>query len=138
VSIESATSNQSNTSINTGAVVGRAAITLCILLSAYYYFRCFQSKLPADNGQHASNTAGHEDPQLTPVQQAQFERRPPELNPFFGLTVGDVYSEPAMAGALQAGGVLPEPIPQVEVLRVRREVKKEQGEVPQKSLPRCG
>jgi hypothetical protein len=47
-------------------------------------------------------------------------------------TVGDVYSEPAMAGALQAGGVLPETKPQEEVLRVRkklREVKKEQGGV---------
>ena len=44
-------------------------------------------------------------------------------------TVGDVYSEPAMAGALEAGGVLPATNPQEEVLRVRREVKKEQGGV---------
>ncbi len=87
---------------------------VCILSACYYYTcRRWQCKHPADNAQHASNTAGDEDPQLTPVQQPQYEHRPPELNTFFGLTVGDIIcSEPEMAGALQAGGVLPEAKPQ--------------------------
>jgi hypothetical protein len=83
---------QPNITIIIGAVVGGAALILCIL-SACYYFRRWQSEHPADNAQHVSNTAGHEDLQLTPFQQPQLERRPPELNPFCGLTVGEVYSE---------------------------------------------
>ena len=120
---QSTTNNQStNIPIITGAVVGGSA--LCILV-ACCYFRCLQSKHPADNAQHASNTAGHEDPRLTPVQQPQYQHRPPELNPFFGLMVGDVYSEPAMAGVLEARGVLPETKPQEEALRARSKIRSE-------------
>jgi hypothetical protein len=48
---------------------------------------------PSNTAQGPSNRAGHQDEQLTPVQQPQYQQRPPEQNPFFGLTVGDVYSE---------------------------------------------
>jgi hypothetical protein len=59
------TSNQSTTNIHIiiGAVVG-GAIVLCII-SACYYFRCWQSKHPADNAEHTSCATGHGDAHMS-------------------------------------------------------------------------
>jgi len=53
-----------STAVIIGAVVGGTAAIVCIL-ALCYHLRRRQSKHPADNAQHASNTAGHQDPQLT-------------------------------------------------------------------------
>jgi len=46
---------------------------------------------PSKTAQDPSNRAGHQDQQLTPDQQPQYEKITPEQNQIFGLTVGDVW-----------------------------------------------
>ena len=132
----------------TEAVVGGTVVIVCIL-SASYYLKCCQSKYPADDTQRAAHTAhtahiavtggladiGHR-PLFIDVERST--HRPPEQNPFFGLTVGGVCNKPGWCtnltgGGVQVGGVLPETKAQKQALRARRDLRaesKEPGGVP--------
>ena len=73
------TSHTSNTLIIIAAVVGGTAVIVCIL-STCHYFRCLQTKHPADDAHLASHPENGSAParQLSSARQPQHQHRQPE------------------------------------------------------------